>query len=423
MLRFLRVLISFAASGVITAAATANLDREIVLAPHSGAAVEDAEIARWQERAGARGANVATFEGLGWAYSAKARRTLDAGFHKLAEKTADVIDAQFGATADSRRLRGHALHNLHRFREAEAVARQLVTATGSPADFALLSDALVEQGKIAEGAEALQRMVNLKPGVEAFSRIAQVRWLKGDLVGATAAMEMAFRSAGRDETETQAWLLTRLAGFALQAGETDHALALGEAANARLPDYAPALLATGRALLAQGKSIEAIARLIRAEALLPLPEYQWWLADALAGAGRSAEAALVEKRLMKHGASEDPRTFSLFLATRRVDADVALRLARAELHERADIFSQDAAAWALFASGAVAAADQAMGAALKEGTRDARLSLHAGVIARAAGRTAEARLHFAQAAGAVGTLLPSERTLLRLAHGGPPVSE
>ena len=415
MFRFLRLLILCSAS-VALGTAAANLDREIVLAPHSGAAAEDTEIARWQERAGARGATAAMFERLGWAYIAKARRTLDAGFHKLAEKTADVIDAQFGATLDSRRLRGHALHNLHRFREAEAVARRLVTEAGSPADFALLSDALVEQGKIAEGVEALQRMVNLKPGVEAFSRMAHVRWLKGDLVGAAAAMEMALRASRADDSETHVWLLTRLAGYALQAGEIERAFALAEEANARLPDYAPALLASGRALLAQKKTTEAIARLIRAEALLPLPEYQWWLADALTAAGRKAEAVLVEQRLMQHGAMEDPRTFSLFLATRRTATDSALRLARAELQERADVFSQDALAWALFTSGAVADADQAMRAALKEGTRDARLSLHAGEIARAAGRAQEAREHLAQAMAGAGTLLPSERASLEAAH-------
>ncbi len=412
MFGFLRILISFAASGVLAVAATANLDREIVLAPQGGATTEDLGVTRWQERAGARGADAAAFAGLGWAYIAKARRTLDAGFYKLAEKTADVIAAQFGVTVESRRLRAHALHNLHRFQEAEAVARPLAVETNAAADLALLSDALVEQGKIPEGVEALQRMVDLKPGVEAFSRIAQVRWLKGDVAGATEAMETAFRAVEQRETETQAWLLVRLAGFALQRGETGRALVLAEVANTRLPNYAPALLACGRALLAEKKYGEAIERLGRAEALLPLPEYQWWLADALAAAGRGEEAALVEQRLMKRGALEDPRTFSLFLATRRAAADVAVRLAAAELNERADIFSQDAVAWALFTSGEVAAADRSMRLALKEGTRDARLSLHAAEIVRAAGRTQEAREHLARAKAGMGTLLPSERVWL-----------
>ncbi|MEO6245759.1 MAG: tetratricopeptide repeat protein [Opitutaceae bacterium] len=424
MLRLSRLLfLSLAAAGLIAASPSFNLDRELVLAPQSGSTAEDKEIARWQEKSGAPGAAAAMFEHLGWAYVAKARRTLDAGFHKLAEKTADVIDAQFGSTPDSRRLRAHALHNLHRFHEAEIVARQLVAESGAPADFALLSDVLVEQGRIAEGVAALQRMVDLKPGVEAFARIAHVRWLKGDLGGAMEAMQTARRASRAENAETRAWLLTRLANFTLQQGDTDRALALTEEANAGLPEYAPALLAAARVRLAQGKTAEAIIRLTRAEALVPLPEYQWWLADALAAAGREPEAAEVEQRLMKRGASEDPRTFALFLATRRVEPAVAERLARTELSERSDVFSHDALAWALLAHGELAAADAEMRLALREGVPDARLALHAGLVARAVGRDDEAARHLANAESGAGTLLPSERARLRAACGELPSSE
>ena len=100
-----------------------------------------------------------------------------------------------------------------------------------------------------------------------------------------------------------------------------------------------------------------------------------------------------------------------------------MRLARAELAERAEVFSHDALAWALFADGDVAAADQAMRAALAEGTRDARLSLHAGEIAHAAGRTDEARGHFTRAWEAAGTLLPSERARLLAARARTAAAE
>jgi tetratricopeptide (TPR) repeat protein len=425
MFRSLRLVFSLAlaASGFAATPTPADLDREIVLAPQAGTAAEDLAIGRWQAKAAAAEADAAVFAQLGWAYVAKARRTLDAGFYKLAEKTADVIDATFGATPGSRRLRAHALHNLHRFAAAEQVARQLVTDAGSPADFALLSDVLIEQGRIADGVVALQRMVDLRPGVEAFTRIAHVRWLKGDLRGADEAMESALRAGSADDRETRAWVLTRLAGFALQRAETDRALVFADAGKALLPDYAPALLAGARALLAQGKVAEAITRLTAAEALLPLPEYQWWLADALTAAGRTADAAQVEQRLMRRGATEDPRTFALFLSTRHREPDRAVRLARAELHERSDVFSHDALAWALWAQGELAAADAEMRLALKEGTHDARLSLHAGEIARALGRPEEAAAHFAHAEKGAGTLLPSERARLHAARGSVAANE
>ena len=400
-------------------AAIDDLAEAIIFTPQGGPTAEDAEIARWQQRAGATGAKAETFERLGWTFVAKARRTLDAGFYKLAEKTADAMDARFGASADSRLLRGHVLHNLHRFGEAETVARTLMAERGLASDLGLLSDALMEQGKLGEAIEVLQQMVNIRPGSEAFSRIAHLRWLKGDLPGAIAAMETALKGAGQGDVETRAWTLVRLSGYYLQAGRTTAALTAAESAAAQAGAYAPALLARGRALLALGRGAEAVGPLARAAELNPLPEYQWWLADAQRAAGRAEEARKVEGLLTGGGERSDPRTLALYLATRGEQPAVAVRLAREELANRADVLTHDALAWALAANGELPAAEAEMRAALAEKTRDARLLFHAGEIALARGDRAAAQEFFARAQPDAGTLTPSERARLatRLEHG------
>ena len=153
---------------------TGNLAEAIILTPMSLTEEEDRVIVRAQTRANAAEGNAEeAFSQLGSSLVSKARRTLDRGFYKLAEKAAGAMDSRFGVNAESRR--GHALHNLHRFREAEVVARTLVAERGVAVDLALLSDALMELGKLAEAVEVLQRLVEVKPGVEAFSRIAHVR--------------------------------------------------------------------------------------------------------------------------------------------------------------------------------------------------------------------------------------------------------
>jgi tetratricopeptide (TPR) repeat protein len=389
-----------------------ELAESIVLTPQAGTEKEDVEIARWQQRAGAADARAEYFDRLAWSFVAKARRTLDAGYYKLAEKTADAMDARFGASPDSRLLRGHVLHNLHRFREAEAVARQLVAERTEPADFALLSDALVEQGRLGEAITALQRMSNLKPGAEADSRIAHVRWLKGDLTGATTAMESAMRATSPRDAETYAWMLARLSNYYLQAGQAPRALMVAKAAVKSAAIYPPALLARGRALLAVGKIEPAVAALQEAAALNPLPEYQWWLADALREAGKAVEAGKIEEQLRARGEAADPRTYALFLATRRTDVVTAVRLAREELENRADVFTHDALAWALAAGGELAGAQVEMKAALAEHTKDARLFFHAGEIALARGEAAAAAEYFSRARSAVGVLTPSEHAML-----------
>ncbi|MBI5771581.1 MAG: tetratricopeptide repeat protein [Verrucomicrobia bacterium] len=392
-------------------AAASPLDREIVFTPHAGPAPEDVEIRRWQTRAAAPTATADDLARLGWAYVAKARRTLDAGFHALAEKTAAVMDERFGARAESGLLRGHVLHNLHRFREAETVARGLVATRGRPEDLALLNDALMEQGKLAEAIEVLQRLLDQRPGVEAYSRVAQMRWLKGDLPGAIAAMEQALRAAPVREAETVAWVLVRLSGFHLQAGRLEAAREAADAAAGRLEDFPPALLARGRVLLAFGQTEGAAAVLQRAAELNPLPEYQWWLADTLRGLGREADAAKVERALRTRGAVADSRTFALFLAANGEGAR-AVGLARAELAIRADVFTHDALAWALAANGEFAAAGQEMRAALAERTPDARLLWHAGEIALRCGAPEEAADYFRRAQPFAATLMPAERRRL-----------
>lgn len=399
--------------GSAAVAATTDFERELVLTPHVGDRAEDTEIVRWQQAAQQGSGTRDALTRLGWAYVSKARRTLDAGFYKLAEKTIDVAERQFSPNADTRVLRGHVWHNLHRFTEAEEIARELVAERGAPAELALLSDVLVEQGKLVEAVAVVQRLADTKPGAEANVRIAHLRWLKGEMSGAVAAMTAAAAAISARDVETDAWIHTRLSGLWLQVGDLTRAGRCAEQALARVADFAPALLAHGRVLFAQSDAVAAVEVLERAAALNPLPEYQWWLADGLRALGRDVAAAKIEARIESHGAANDPRTLALFLATRGERIPTAVRLAREELAYRQDVFTYDAVAWASAAAGDLAAADDAMRAALAENTCDARLFLHAGEIARRCGRLTEAARHFAAAHRAAPTLTPSEHALLK----------
>jgi tetratricopeptide (TPR) repeat protein len=203
--------------------------------------------------------------------------------------------------------------------------------------------------------------------------------------------------------------------YELQSGDTKQALANCEIALRIRPDHAEALLVRGRILLAGGDTSEAIRALESAAALNPLPEYRWMLAEALRSAGREKEASGEEARLVRDGAASDPRTLVLFLATRGRQPDTALRLAERELETRADVFTLDALAWALHASGRANEASIVIRRALAEGTADARLFFHAGAIAAAAHHRAEAQRWLGKADAVRQMLLPSERAeLVRL---------
>ena len=372
----------------------------------------DANITKLQRDVREQRAAAQAAEQLGYRYVAKARLSTDAGFYTIAEQAAACVESMSPGDPAALLLRGHVLHQMHRFAEAEAIARRLVTLREFVLDYGLLGDVLMEQGRLTEAATAYQKMIDLKPFYQSYTRAAHLRWLKGDLDGAIELMHAAIRAVSPRDRESVAWAYSRAAILELQRGRFDDATRMVDAALQYLPNYAAALLAKGRIQLAQHRERDAIATLERAAQLNPLPEYRWALADALRAAARESEAVAVEHQLVASGA-EDPRTLSLYLSTRREHHDKALTLARQELQKRGDVFTLDALAWALVSAGEVTEASAVMQRALAEGTQDARLFLHASVIAKASGRSADARRWATKARALQFTLLPSELGVLR----------
>jgi tetratricopeptide (TPR) repeat protein len=381
----------------------------VVAAAH---AVDDADITKLQrdlrdQRAPARAA-----EQLGYRFVSRARVSNDAGFYKVAEEAATCLESIDPGDASALLLRGHVLHQMHRFAEAEAIARRLVATREFVLDYGLLGDVLMEQGRLTDAAAAYQKMIDLKPFYQSYTRAAHLRWLKGDLAGAISLMETAVKAASPRDPESIAWAYTRLASYELQRGRLRDAEPMIVSALQYVPNYAAALLVRGRIQLADDKRVDAVATLETAARLNPLPEYRWTLADALRQVNRIDEAKAVEGQLVREGA-DDPRTLSLFLSTRRVDDEKAVDLARQELKNRGDVFTLDALAWSLARAGKVGEASALMTRALAEGTQDGRLFLHAAVIAAADGRPADAARWARKARTFRFTLLPSELGVLR----------
>jgi len=276
---------------------------------------------------------------------------------------------------------------------------------------------LMEQGRLTEAAAAYQKMIDLKPFYQSYTRAAHLRWLMGDLDGAIELIHDAIETASPRDPEAIAWAYTRLALYQLQLGDLGQATGAIDSALAFQPEYPAALLARGRVLLAQDRFSDAVSALEQAATRNPLPEYQWALSDALRSDGREQQAISVERELIERGPATDPRTVALFLATRRADSQEALALSENELAVRRDVFTEDARAWALAAAGRLDEAHAAMERALSAHTNDARLFLHAGVIEASRGRRADARRWLTQADRLRSTLLPSEVRILRSWRG------
>ncbi len=396
----------------------------IALALHQGEQTLDAEIRRLQQKIKENPTSTRPqVERLGWKFVEKARRSYDPGFYKLAEQCAACLEQLTVRVpqpteptklknADALLLRGHVLHNLHQFTAAESVARTLSTQRGIPFDHALLGDVLLEQGRLDEAAVAYQKFMDLKPGLQAYLRAAQLRWLKGDLEGALEMALQALQASSTNEPEAAAWAASKLAFYELHAGKLAETRIACAVALKFMPDYAPALLLRGRVDLAEGKYAAAQLTFQQAARLNPLPEYQWALSEALRALGRAEEAQQIEAELKAKGATEDPRTFALFLATRGEDAAQAVRLTETELKVRQDVFTLDATAWALAQAGRANEAWPLVQRALATGVHDARLAFHAAAIAKQLNQLDDARRYGKQALAMKQTLWPAEQAHL-----------
>ena len=183
---------------------------------------------------------------LGWAFITKARLSYDSGYYKLGEQCALCLRAKDDNDPDALLLQGHILQSLHRFKEAELIARKLVVVRDGAFDYGLWGDVLMEQGRLDEAIGAYQKMIDLRPDLQSYTRVAHLRWLKGDLDGAIAVMRMAVTSGSPRDSEPTAWAYTRLGIYQLQSGNTEMASKSAGMASQFVQNYAAALLLRGR---------------------------------------------------------------------------------------------------------------------------------------------------------------------------------
>ncbi len=385
----------------------------IILITPEGESPIDNRIARIQQRIQTQGKHPFLLERLGWLYVSKGRMSGDAGYYRLAQASADCWATERPDDPRALLLRGHVLHSLHLFAEAEEVALQLISQNeGLPGGWGLLGDARVEQGRVADAVTAYQRMIDLGPNLQSLSRGAHMRWLSGDTEGALELMESAARAGSPREPDAAAWAYAKLAEYAFQQQKPDVAAHSLQIALSLEKDYSFAHLIQARIALAEEDWETAATKARAAAEATPLPEYQWVLIEALAAAGLDEEKEAAVAALQRSGARDDPRTYALYLASRnssKEDQKEALELAYQELDVRQDIFTHDTVAWALHANGKWEEAKTHIAKALGEGTRDARLFYHAGVIAAACGDEEEALRWFKKADALKHLLLPSEK--------------
>ena len=298
----------------------------------------------------------------------------------------------------------------HHFAQARDRAAALTKIEpGKSRGFALLGDALLEFGDIDQAAAAYDEMQKRKGDpVETETRLARLELARGAHDSARMHFEKAL-AAARDlspvSPEIVAWCLVQLGQLAFNLGQWDMAENNFQAALAERPDDNGALEHLGELRAAQGKYDESISVYEKAIARTPRPEFWQALGDVYAAMGKFADAATWHARArdayLKNVADGNDHYFhhlaGFFSDTEENPAE-ALKWARRDLELRHSAAAKDALAWALYRGGEFEPAANAARAALTNGSKDAHILFHAGMIFLGAGDAARGKETLAEAA-------------------------
>lgn len=273
--------------------------------------------------------------------------------------------------------------------------------------YQMLADALLELGEYETAEQALRALQQRdRTSVTALTR--QARWaeLHGERERAERLYTQALTAATQQAPptrETVAWCRWQLGEQAFNGGDYATAEQHFRAALTTFPDYYRALAGLGKTLAARGDVAGGIAQYERVVKMIPEPSFVAALGDLYQLSKRENEAqtqyALVEQsgKLGQAQGKLYNRQLALFYADHDLQAAAAYALAQKEYEARRDVYGADALAWTALKAGRLDEARTALQAALRLGTKDARLLYHAGMIARAVGDRARATQYLQQA--------------------------
>ncbi|MGH7318056.1 MAG: tetratricopeptide repeat protein [Candidatus Rokuibacteriota bacterium] len=350
--------------------------------------------------------DAAAYYKLGDAYVWKARESGDMSYFTLAEQALRKSLQLAPRSAGAARHLAFVLVSRHEFRAAVAQAMKAIELDPADADaYGVLGDAHLELGGYEQAADAYHRMIQLRRDLASYGRLSGLKNLRGDTLGAIEDLQRAIDAGQADgqPRESIAWAQWQLGAEHFAVGDVTEAETRYLEALRTYPTYHRALAGLAQVRTAQRRYADAIDLYEKAIAIIPQPDYVAALGDVFAKTGRRDAAQrqydLVEYmgRLSAINQVVYNRELAYFYANHDVKLPEALDLARREYHVRQDIYASDLLAWTLYKNGKAEDAVGPMAAALRLGTKDAKLHFHAGMIYDTLGQTAVAWDHLRRA--------------------------
>lgn len=354
-----------------------------------------AEIARARQQLDRVPGNTTGWAALGAAYVELARITADPEHYGAAQRALDrSIELKPRDNADALIGFGALANALHDFTAARDYGERALALRPNSADaHGVLIDALTQLGEADAATAAVQRMLELRPGVPSFTRAAYDLELHGRTDDAAAALRMALTAA--TTADQIAFCRYHLGELAFDTGNLDQAESEYRAGLLASPHNVALRRGMAKVTAARGDLDGAVEMYQALTAAAPLPEYLIEMGELLEAARRPEEAAAVFheiserfRRLEEQGVTE--YIDAAHLAAEHGDPTEAVRFAELEFGRRQSVITSDVLAWSLHKAGRDAEALGYADRAAALGWRSASLAYHRGMILAALGRADQA---------------------------------
>ncbi|WP_329117919.1 tetratricopeptide repeat protein [Streptomyces sp. NBC_01465] len=345
--------------------------------------------------------DAASWAVLGSARIGQARRSMDPAYYPKAEAALRRSLSVAPRNPDAMTGMGALANARHDFGAAKGWGERVRAAAPDRwSVYPVLVDAYTQLGDYRAASRAVQRLLDLRPGLPAFTRAAY----ELEIHGRTAESALALREAlaAANSPAERAFCLQRLGELAWQRGDVRGALRLQDDALRTDPEHHAALVGRARAEAALGRTGAALRDYRTAVERVPLPEYVLELGELYESLGRVEEARAqyavlrAEVKLFAANGARDDLTLGLYEADHG-SAAAAVRDLEREWGRRKSVLVADGLGWALHRAGRDEEALAYARKAAAIGTRSAVFAYHRGEIERALGMRDAARTHLGEA--------------------------
>ena len=170
----------------------------------------DASIAQAETNVSTHASTTKPYIALASLYLQKIRETSDSSYYQRIESLMDSAEKVDSKDGDIFAIRSSISMGRHDFKSGYiAIQKALRLNPNRPAYYGLRGDSEIELGKYDAAVTSFQTMVDKRPDFNSWSRIAYIRELNGDVIGAKSSLNQSIGS-GSTYPENIAWAYVEL---------------------------------------------------------------------------------------------------------------------------------------------------------------------------------------------------------------------